>query len=276
MFLNIQEVKRTLEDAYDIPFNVKCGVSYGEPWYIIYPENSNEELFELTFVIKQKVRLVIEMKPQRYAAFSIKDMANASLNQRCIFVEYAKLLYEKKAKVNMFINQKKVSILHHEEWPNDWKSISCRISRSPILMEDEKFNPEKIVLDWAVIVVGMFLSLLNVVPIDGDENSHLEGRKYRSMINKYERNPFNRELCLAANGYDCKICGMNFEDKYGNIGRDFIHVHHITPISKMGGQYIIDPIKELIPVCPNCHAMLHKIDPPFLPEELKKILINNA
>jgi 5-methylcytosine-specific restriction protein A len=51
---------------------------------------------------------------------------------------------------------------------------------------------------------------------------------------------------------------MNFEEKYGEIGRNFIHVHHIVPISTIGQEYQIDPEKDLVPVCPNCHAMLHK------------------
>jgi 5-methylcytosine-specific restriction protein A len=51
---------------------------------------------------------------------------------------------------------------------------------------------------------------------------------------------------------------MDFEKMYGEIGHGFIHVHHIIPISTIGEEYKIDPIKDLVPVCPNCHAMLHK------------------
>jgi len=47
------------------------------------------------------------------------------------------------------------------------------------------------------------------------------------------------------------------EDIYGSIGKDFIHVHHITFLSNTTGNHKIDPEKDLIPVCPNCHSMLH-------------------
>lgn len=62
---------------------------------------------------------------------------------------------------------------------------------------------------------------------------------------------------------------MNFEEKYGEIRRGFIHVHFFIPISSVGENYVIDPINHLVPVCPNCHNMLHRKDPPFSPEELK-------
>ena len=70
----------------------------------------------------------------------------------------------------------------------------------------------------------------------------------------------------------CSICGFDFEKNYGELGKGFIHVHHIVPVSKIGPNYIIDPVKDLIPVCPNCHAMLHRTDPPMDPDVLLKIL----
>lgn len=75
-------------------------------------------------------------------------------------------------------------------------------------------------------------------------------------VNRYERDPEERRKCIEryGNKYECVVCGMNFEDVYGDIGRNFIHVHHIEFLSKHGK----DISENLIPVCPNCHAMLHK------------------
>jgi len=101
-----------------------------------------------------------------------------------------------------------------------------------------------------------------------------EGALQSVLVNKYERNILARRACLTKHGYSCSVCGMNFEEKYGEIGRNFIHVHHIVPISTVGQEYQIDPEKDLVPVCPNCHAMLHKgKDGKVLTiEELKEIL----
>lgn len=66
------------------------------------------------------------------------------------------------------------------------------------------------------------------------------------------------QKCIEANGCYCHICGLNFEDHYGKVGKDFIHVHHKIPLCQINKEYVIDPKKDLIPVCPNCHAMLHR------------------
>ena len=72
----------------------------------------------------------------------------------------------------------------------------------------------------------------------------------------------------------CSVCGFDFQKQYGAIGKNFIHVHHIVPVSQMGDGYVVDPIKDLIPVCPNCHAMIHRTDPPLTIEELRKRIAN--
>jgi 5-methylcytosine-specific restriction protein A len=65
-------------------------------------------------------------------------------------------------------------------------------------------------------------------------------------------------LCIEHNRPVCSICGFDFEEKYGPRGKGFIHVHHVIPIHQIGKEYKIDYRKDLIPVCPNCHAMLHR------------------
>lgn len=84
-----------------------------------------------------------------------------------------------------------------------------------------------------------------------------EGIK-KILINKYERNPLARRICIEYHGSLCKICGFDFNKAYGEIGKGFIHVHHIKPISEINQKYILDPIHDLIPICPNCHAMIHR------------------
>lgn len=91
-------------------------------------------------------------------------------------------------------------------------------------------------------------------------DNYYEGALKKVYVNRYERDQDAREKCIEVHGCKCSVCGMDFEKMYGEIGRGFIHVHHIVPISSIGEEYQIDPIKDLIPVCPNCHAMLHHGD----------------
>ncbi|MEG0431382.1 MAG: HNH endonuclease [Anaerovoracaceae bacterium] len=96
---------------------------------------------------------------------------------------------------------------------------------------------------------------------DSDVSSIIkEGAVVSVKVNKYERSSIARQKCIEYHGTTCKICGFNFKEHYEDIGEDFIHVHHIIPVSEIGKEYVIDYKKDLIPVCPNCHAMLHRKD----------------
>ena len=86
----------------------------------------------------------------------------------------------------------------------------------------------------------------------------LEGNVMQLTTNKYERDSIARERCIATRGCRCTVCGFDFEKAYGEVGKGFIHIHHIVPLAKIGKNYQLNPEKDLIPVCPNCHAMLHR------------------
>lgn len=113
------------------------------------------------------------------------------------------------------------------------------------------------------------------VEFDDLSQTFTEGSAHRTSIITYERDHDAREACLARYGHTCQICGFNFEQTYGPIGKDFIHVHHIRFISDAGGtSHEINPTTDLIPVCPNCHAMLHrKLNGQYpTPAQLKTLL----
>ena len=98
-----------------------------------------------------------------------------------------------------------------------------------------------------------------------------EGKSKDITQTRYERNPEARKRCIKHHGSSCKVCKFNFEYHYGEVGQGFIHVHHINQISDIGEEYEVDPIKDLIPVCPNCHAMIHSKRPAYTIAEIKKL-----
>jgi 5-methylcytosine-specific restriction enzyme A len=103
-----------------------------------------------------------------------------------------------------------------------------------------------------------------------DKNlKYAEGKTKTVLVNSYERNQVARQKCIDHYGAFRQVCNFDFEKYYGDIGKDFIHVHHVVDISIIGNEYSVDPIKDLIPVCPNCHSMLHKKKPAFSIKELK-------
>jgi putative restriction endonuclease len=103
-------------------------------------------------------------------------------------------------------------------------------------------------------------------------NDLVEGKVQLVAVNVFERNAKARAACLQHYGFICSVCDFNFEKFYGEIGREFVHVHHLKPLSEIGEEYKIDPIKDLLPVCPNCHAMLHRKTPTLTIAELKNLI----
>ncbi len=100
-----------------------------------------------------------------------------------------------------------------------------------------------------------------------------EGNVVESHYDRRERNHGTRIKCIEHYGCKCSICGFDFEDQYGEIGKEFIEVHHIVPISSTDSEHDVDPIKDLIPVCSNCHSILHRRRPePYLPEDMRLMI----
>jgi len=99
-----------------------------------------------------------------------------------------------------------------------------------------------------------------------------EGSKKRITVNAYERNSHAREICIQYYGHKCQVCGFDFEQVYGEIGKGYIQVHHLIPLAQIGGEYEVNAKEDLRPVCANCHAMIHRRTPPYLIGELGGIL----
>ena len=87
-----------------------------------------------------------------------------------------------------------------------------------------------------------------------------EGAVRQILVNAYERNSQARQQCIAQHGESCFVCHFNFGKVFGELGKGFIHVHHLLPLSEIAEEYEVDPVKDLRPICPNCHAMIHRLN----------------
>lgn len=105
---------------------------------------------------------------------------------------------------------------------------------------------------------------------------YFEGASRTIAVNAYERDPRARKACIEHYGPTCFVCGFDFGSTYGALGQGFIHVHHVVPLSQIGKSYIVNPIRDLRPVCPNCHAMLHKRAEVLTVDELKSTLSKDS
>lgn len=108
------------------------------------------------------------------------------------------------------------------------------------------------------------------------EQDFEEGKEASIIARRAERNPKARRACLEHHGYACKICGLLMSDLYGSVGKDVIEVHHINEMSLCDGVRKVDPKEDLIPVCPNCHTILHTKRPAaYSLDDVRRMLRRN-
>ena len=125
------------------------------------------------------------------------------------------------------------------------------------------------ILGWvtpSILVLGTFPDEVSEAEV------FREGSVCKVSVNAYERSPQARQKCIDYYGTSCFVCGFSFSKVFGELGEGFIHVHHLCPISEIAEEYEVDPVRDLRPVCPNCHAMIHRRSPPLSIGEIASLL----
>jgi hypothetical protein len=165
------------------------------------------------------------------------------------------------------------------DYSNDYNDLHLDINTTklskhpqPKIKIDDIYDPQKL---YDLIMNNEYEEFIPEEINQNDAETLIEGAKKQITVNAYERNSKARSKCINKHGYICAVCNFDFEKTYGDIGKKFIHIHHLKEISSIAENYEVDPKKDLIPVCPNCHAMLHKKKPAYTINEMKKILNKN-
>lgn len=168
------------------------------------------------------------------------------------------------------------------QWRLTDQEMAVRRAGGPLYEHEIRWARQELVVDgimdrpgkqgrgqWKLRVDGEF-------DIAGPEQEELrrwpEGAVLKLVVNKYERSASARRLCIAIHGVACKACGVRLEDLYGLLAAGRIHVHHVSPLSALGENYQVDPVLDLIPLCPNCHFVAHLQEPPLTAEQLRSLL----
>ena len=100
-----------------------------------------------------------------------------------------------------------------------------------------------------------------------------EGKRTVYYTTKYERSSKNRDAAIRIHGTKCMICGFDFEQKYGELGKGYIEVHHIKPLATLEQEVVVNPETDLICVCANCHRMLHRLKNYIVSVEVQKTIV---
>jgi len=170
-----------------------------------------------------------------------------------------------------------VRVIEGDELPSrEWSSFTVECEKPLRRVTRDGGQVLDAAVEAAGAVLAVILAGLPVEPVDQIDSMDVaglpEGASLRVVVNRYERSAANRMACIARYGVTCQACEMDFAERYGHLGDDFIHVHHRTPVSELGEGYIVNPVVDLVPVCPNCHAMLHRRTPPLDVSELRDLL----
>ena len=172
-------------------------------------------------------------------------------------------------RTTFFINDNVVAPDHLPDtsWQNLEIECHSRISR----YADNNTRVE-IVADTASLCLALCLLGLDTEEFHAPAESAPEGARTTVVANRYERSPRNRRACINHYGWLCWVCDLDFSEIYGPLGDGYIQVHHMVPVAEMGPGYRPDPVKEMVPLCSNCHSMIHRGESLLSPVELRELL----
>jgi len=206
-----------------------------------------------------------------YSSTLVRSMMKATRDQKRIFRAFSESIKEHGGSIRLVIGGEAIDSTLAESWPKVWEPFELSFRRGSLLIDHA--SESDLACVWIARFLGAVISLLPFEDISSSQElGEKEGEASEVLLTRYERSKINRAACMEIHGIRCKVCDIHFGETYGEIGEGFIHVHHVFPVSLMSEQYALNPREDLVPVCPNCHAMLHRQTPPLDISQLK----NNA
>jgi 5-methylcytosine-specific restriction protein A len=266
---------KNLLNKFDLPLKATLKASSNSILVVIEPEGVHPHEGFAIHIESGWRSLYIDYVPGKFARDLVDQMAASNREQKAIFSHVAKHIIEERASLVFKINGFDTDPMIPEKWPVDWRSFHLSLKKSPLeINTDDHALSETLINLWVERFFGCVMALSPVEKLNQEalRQGLPEGALTSIRVNRYERSRYNRNICINFHGPICKVCLASFEERYGEIGKGFIHVHHLVPVSRIGPDYLIDPVKDLVPVCPNCHAMLHTREIPYSVEELKFII----
>tara|TARA_R110002049_G_scaffold148242_2_gene311164 strand:+ start:22155 stop:23036 length:882 start_codon:yes stop_codon:yes gene_type:complete len=218
----------------------------------------------------QRVKFI----PGSFSASLLSTMRASNNSRKKLFQEILASCERDGAIIQVSICDDVINYNDESFWTKEWENFHLFFQIAHDYCDrDETVDLTDFVSFW----VNRFVAaVFSIIPIDR-ESFGVEGASYeilpegggvQVMLNKYERDPRNRDAAIAIHGLACKACGIELMDVYGELAQDFIEIHHCKPLSEVGAKYLVDPSIDLVPLCPNCHSMIHRRVPALSLDEL--------
>jgi 5-methylcytosine-specific restriction protein A len=209
--------------------------------------------------------------PGNFAGATVRAMGEAAEPAKLLFTSYALGLKQAGVLVGMKVNDRTTDPASSGSWPDLWSSFEVTLRKTALVFDlhnDTELIP---VADLLVTpLVGMAMALIGTENIEAFEGE-TEGAAVQYLATRYERKKINRDACIRIHGSSCAGCGFSFGNSYGELADGYIEVHHIESLAA-SGEVLINPATDLVPLCSNCHSVVHRVRPPLAIADLKAMV----
>lgn len=272
-----EQLARLVSNESGLPLDARSGHDAGgDPWYLLRPVGATaDHAFDVRVTMGWR-RINIVFEPGRWASELLTAMGNTDPAGRAAFQAILSECSRRGAVIDFRVNDQSSDAADDETWSQQWSRLSLSLT-SPTDPEVHGADPGVgAAFEWSPLFVAAIVALLPLESHEAEEQQaergFAEGASSVQRSVRYERDRRNRATAIALFGCQCQACGLDFGDRYGEVARGFIEVHHTTPLATLEADTIIDPARDLVPLCPNCHAVAHRRDPPYSVEEIRAML----
>lgn len=270
---NIVELRGKLEARFGLALVVEFASVEGGAFPVVRPADLEPGVGFGIVIARTHRQVEASFRADNFAGPLLRRMRDADEQSKHTFWLLRQRLSSSGAKAYVAVNGNEC----HERLPEEgeeWRRLELDVTKR---LPSGSVTPELLgatTLEAASACLSMAVCLLPVEAITSDSLrlGLPEGSVLRVEVNRYERSPANRAACLAYHGARCMACGFDFSKFYGKLGEGYAEVHHRVPVSELGPNYLIDPVMDLVPLCANCHAMVHRQSPPIEVEQLEALI----
>ena len=274
-----QQLRRHVLAKTGLAFEISHGVDGdGDCWYLLQPEGyPADHAFGIRMTVGWR-HVGISFELGTFAGDLVACMGKTDITGQTAFRATLRECSNRGATIKFCVNG--LDLDDGAGWPDNWTHVSISLRSNLMPVEGSNDLDFGAAVTWTARFAAAILALL---PVEDQDDVRLpgasgyeEGGASIQRVTRYERDRRNRAAAIAIWGASCKACEINFESRYGSVAAGFIEVHHTTPVSVLEPGTVVDPARDLVPLCPNCHAVVHRRDPPFSVDEVRDMVRSHA